>query len=300
VTLALVLATGAARAVAEDAGPMLHAEVVRGQVLVGEPVAYRGYVTLPVGRDARWAQPDSSDRYEFSDVRARRTHGMDEDTLWIDATVRPWSTGRLRVPGPGFVLDDEQAPSRRLPAVGIEVGSILKKGGKDAELLPWRAPLSAPWWERVPWTWVAVGALAVAAIAFIVFRPRKQVVPVVVAKPPPDPSAEALAALARLRARRLHEASRYAEHAFELGVILRTYLEATVGTARPGDTTPELVAHLEQARLSVDELRRMHALLSEWDQIKFARQATTREQALRSEREVEGYVRRRLAPPKEA
>ncbi|MGH7730201.1 MAG: hypothetical protein ACRENJ_03025, partial [Candidatus Eiseniibacteriota bacterium] len=107
-----------------------------------------------------------------------------------------------------------------------------------------------------------------------------------------DPRAEALAALAELRALHLPEEERFAEHAFRLGRILRRFLEATTGVTRPGDTTPELVGHLREAGLEPDDLMRLSGLLRIWDRIKFARAPFTLDEAIRAERAIETFLRR--------
>jgi hypothetical protein len=108
----------------------------------------------------------------------------------------------------------------------------------------------------------------------------------------PDPLAEALAALAALRAMHLPEHGRFAEHAFRLGQILRRYLEAVTAVTRPGDTSPELVAHLREAGLEADDLARLAGLLRVWDRIKFAREPFTLDEAIRAERASEAFLRR--------
>ncbi|NOT33407.1 MAG: DUF4129 domain-containing protein [Candidatus Eisenbacteria bacterium] len=113
-----------------------------------------------------------------------------------------------------------------------------------------------------------------------------------VAAPTRDPRAEALDAIEALRSERLPEASRFGEHALRLGRILRVYLERSLGITQPGDTTPELVAHLRAGGAEPEELQRLAALLRIWDRVKFAREAPTVEEAQRAEQAVEAVVRR--------
>ena len=79
---------------------------------------------------------------------------------------------------------------------------------------------------------------------------------------------------------------RFADHAFELGQILRRFLEATTAT-RPGLTTPELVAHVRESGLADADLGRFRGLLEGWDRVKFARAPLTVEDAVRTENAVE-------------
>ncbi len=277
------------------AGPLVsRVELGKARALVGEPVAYRAWVTVGKGVPARWLQPDRGAAFDLYDLRARRARGGAEDTLILQGRLRAWYPGTLALPGVGLELGERGSGQlMKLPTTRLVVGSVLPARGQP-QLRPWRVPLAAPWWERIPWRWVVLGALLLAALVVLVrraFSKRRKPAPLVAAAAV-DPVREALEALRALQSQNLPERGRFAEHAFRLGRILRRFLEATIETTLPGDTTPELVGHLEQARLEVEELRRMHALLREWDQLKFARGESSLEQALRHERMVEAFVRR--------
>jgi hypothetical protein len=120
----------------------------------------------------------------------------------------------------------------------------------------------------------------VAAPAMVASRPRI------------DPAAEALRALFTLRAKKLPAQQRFGEHALELTAILRRFLEATVATPRPGDTSGELLERLRATRLDKADLERLEGLLGLWDRVKFARAPLTETEATRCEESVEAYVRR--------
>ena len=72
---------------------------------------------------------------------------------------------------------------------------------------------------------------------------------------------------------------RFAEHAFHLTRIARCFLEAIAGTPRPGDTTPELIQHLESSSLDHADLVRIAGLFRIWDRLKFARAPSSVEEA---------------------
>jgi hypothetical protein len=227
------------------------------------------------------------------------------DTMGIEVPLQAFALGRLSIPGLRVEIDDGRGPRLvQLPTVTLTVVPVLAAADSNADFRAVHGPLAAPWWERVPWTWVILGLLAVAAIvAWIVWRRRRRRGPalVPVARPEArDPRAEALAALAALRAQNLPERGRFTEHAFELGQILRRYLEAVTRTTRPGDTTPELVAHLRLAGLESDDLTRLAGLLRAWDQVKFAREPFTLEEAIRAERAAEAFLRRPAASAEKA
>ena len=247
--------------------------VVPAAVQLGEPASYRARLIIPAGSDVRWLPPESRDEFTWGKPSARRGHGKKVaggsaalDTLEIEAPLQVFRLGEVLIPGLQFQIR-EQGGTRvgRLPLVHLQVASMLTRADSNATLRPLRGPFGAPWWERVPWRWVVVGILALAgAIAFIRWwRKRKpKVAPEAV--PVFDPAAEALASLAALRGLNLPGHGRFAEHAFHLTQIARRFLEATAHTPRPGDTTPELVRHLEGATLRSEERRVGKECRSRW------------------------------------
>ncbi|MFI5370061.1 MAG: DUF4381 domain-containing protein [Candidatus Eisenbacteria bacterium] len=225
------------------------------------------------------------------------------DTSWIEIPLQAFSPGILPVPGlrfratwSGTFSPMSNGPFQRVPMTRLIVVGIITPADSAKGLRDVHGPLPAPWWERVPWRWVAGGvALLALVVAWWMWARRaRRPVPVVAATPVRrDPLAEALAELRALRGLHLPEHGRFAEHAFRLGQILRRYLEATVPLTRPGDSTPELVTHLRGGGLAVEDLQRLTALLRLWDRVKFAREPLTVEEAARSEDAVESYVRAR-------
>jgi hypothetical protein len=140
-------------------------------------------------------------------------------------------------------------------------------------------------------------ALALLVVAIVAWRRRRK--PAAPAAPAEDPATTAIRRLEELRARRLPEQGRFADHAFELTAILRRYLEATASSPRPGDTTSELMRRFEHLPLTPDERRRLGEMLSLWDRVKFAREPLTIPAAHAVERDVDAFLRQRAAPPRE-
>jgi len=171
----------------------------------------------------------------------------------------------------------------------------------DQSLRGLHGPLGAPWWERLPMALIVTGLLLVAAWVFVLRKLRRRqrkparrpAAPVLApSRPRIDPAAEALRALFTLRAKKLPAQQRFGEHALELTAILRRFLEATVATPRPGDTSGELLERLKASRLEKADLERLEGLLGLWDRVKFARAPLTETEATRCEESVEAYVRR--------
>ena len=299
-------------------GDSLHARatVTPGIAKLGERVFYRGEVVLWAGGRAQWLSPEQAPDLTWGSVRygTARPHEPGQrfgqqaatprfradlaDTAWIEIPLQAFEPGVRRLPGLEFrVIGAPGMPPeapRRLPQVNLIVTSTLTAADSSKGLRDVHGPLVAPWWERVAWRWVAAIAALVAVVLMLFrwLRRRKPAPPVTVAAPVSrDPTAEALGALRALRAQQLPEQNRFAEHAFALGQILRRFLEATVTLARPGDTTPELVAHLRGAGLPADDVQRLTALLRVWDRVKFARESMSVDEATRTEAAVESHVR---------
>jgi hypothetical protein len=297
--IALVLGAlaGVGAAYAAD-GVAVSVSVRPGVAKLGERVAYRGRVVVPKGTAVRWLSPETSEPLTWGPRQTARRSGR-MDTVTVSIPLQAFDLGELAIPGLRFELQPPgQGPAlHRLPVTRLRVVSVLTAADSSGRFRELHGPIAAPWWERVPWLWVTIGLLLVALIVvWLVWlrRRRPRVVPAPVAVPAAvtrHPMAEALAALQALRARRLPESGRFADHAFELGQILRRFLEATTAS-RPGQTTPELVAHLRDAGLAEPDVTRFRGLLEGWDRVKFAREAPTVEDATRTESAVEAFVRR--------
>ena len=295
------LATGAAATPVRTA-----ARLTPVAVRIGQPAEYRGVVTFSpdsLGRPL-WIRPDSSDALAWGELHASRAPGAEgrPDTLWVTTTVRAFKVGVLDVPGLAFRDDAARPPVvRRLPAIALQVLSVLTPADSNADLRPVRGPLAAPWWERVTWGPILVALAALAAVvALAVWVRRRRPRASTAVAPPPDPAARALEALAALRTLRLPEAGAFAQHAFALTSILRRYLEGTGLARHPGDTTSELGPRLRAAALEPGDASALVSLLRSWDQVKFARAGTSLTEARRAEAAVEAFVRRRSAPRERA
>jgi len=282
-----------------------HAALSRSRVRLGERVEYRGWIVVPHQVRARWLPVEAGGALSWGPLNARRVAEQGSrsrvvlrDTVLVETSVQAFATGILTVPGLRFEIDEGRGSNaQRLPSLRLTVVGLVAAADSNAELRALRGPLGAPWWERVPWLKVAAAALVIALlIAFIRWLRRRRPVaaPAPVARAPRDPAAEALAELAALRRLNLPDQGRFADHAFQLTRIVRRFLEATAGVARPGHTTTELLLQLEGARMTPGALPRLEGLLRLWDRLKFARAASTVEEAHRAESEAEQLVKRSI------
>jgi hypothetical protein len=278
---------------------------------IGQALTYRGSVLVERGTKVRFEPPQSGGAFTWSRVHAGRTRkgwlsqfSPGPDSVWFEARLQVFEAGRVTVQGPVVQLSQLPQTTRpgsvRLPTVRVTILPTLTVADSGSELRALHGPLRAPWWERIGWIPILVGLLLLGLLVWAVRRMRRRKpVPVVVPSASPvaprprlDPAAEALRALAALRARALPQAGRFSEHAFELTGILRRFLEVTVTTPRPGDTSGELLERLRHARMPEDDYERLEGLLTLWDRVKFARAPLTEPEAARCEEAVESFVRR--------
>jgi len=277
--------------------------------------ALRYLAVVRAGRDQKvqFQPPQSGGAFTWSNLRAGRARAAwwkqsayeAADSVWFEARLQVFETGLVAIPGP--LVSVEPLPRSwkpgplRMPTAHVVIAPTVTAADSNQTLRGFHGPIGAPWWERVPIVAIAVGAVLLAAWLIVLRKLRRRVrkparrpsAPVAApVKPRLDPAAEALRALFTLRAQKLPEQQRFGEHALALTAILRRFLEATVTTPRPGDTSIELLERLRASRLHADELVRLEGLLGLWDRVKFARAPLTETEARGCEQAVEAYVRR--------
>jgi len=285
----------------------MHVRVTPSLARVGEAIHYRAHVVVDMDQKVRFDPPQGGGEFTWSQLRAgrehppwwRRTAYEACDSVWFEARLQVFTPGAISIPGPIVHLE----PSRmtRIPTAHVVVVPTVTAADSNQSLRGLHGPLGAPWWERVPLGLIVAG-LALIVAWFVVLRKlrhrerkpvRRVATPTVMpSRPRIDPAAEALRALFTLRAKKLPAQQRYGEHALELTAILRRFLEATVATPRPGDTSGELLDRLRATRHEPADLERLEGLLGLWDRVKFARAPLTEAEAIRCEDAVEAYVRR--------
>lgn len=285
----------------------MHVRVSPSPARVGEAILYRAHVVVDADQKVRFDPPQSGGEFTWSNLRAgrehppwwRRTAYEACDSVWFEARLQVFTPGAISIPGPIVHLTPMR--STRIPTAHVVVIPTVTAADSNQSLRGLHGPLGAPWWERVPLGLIVAGVALVVAWFVVLrklrYRERKPVrraaTPAVVpSRPRIDPAAEALRALFTLRAKKLPAQQRYGEHALELTAILRRFLEATVATPRPGDTSGELLDRLRASRHEKADLERLEGLLGLWDRVKFARAPLTEAEAIRCEDAVEAYVRR--------
>jgi len=293
----------------------MHVRVSPSPARIGEAIRYRAHLRVGEAQRVRFEPPQSGGEFTWSEVRAGRSRQsvasqwrrgkLWGDSVWFEARLQIFTSGVVSIPGPLVRLDPVPNGSgpgfTRLPTAHVVVMPTVTAADSNQTLRGLHGPLGAPWWERVPLAAIVVGLVLLVAWVFVLRRLRRRVrkpvrrvasPTIVPMRPRIDPAAEALRSLFTLRAKKLPAQQRFGEHALELTAILRRFLEATVTTPRPGDTSGELLERLKASRLEKADLERLEGLLGLWDRVKFARAPLTELEATRCEEAVEGYVRR--------
>ena len=299
---------------ARYAGPMAsRVYLTPSSAHVGEAIRYLAVVKADRDQRVQFQPPKGGEDLSWSMLRAGRAHPAwwrqsayeAKDSVWFEARLQVFATGIVSVPGITAQVDPAPGTFRggsiQLPEARVLVVPSVTAADSDQSLRGLHGPLGAPWWERLPMALIVTGLLLVAAWVFVLRKLRRRqrkparrpAAPVLApSRPRIDPAAEALRALFTLRAKKLPAQQRFGEHALELTAILRRFLEATVATPRPGDTSGELLERLKASRLEKADLERLEGLLGLWDRVKFARAPLTETEATRCEESVEAYVRR--------
>ena len=174
-------------------------------------------------------------------------------------------------------------------------------GGHQRALRPLRGPLGAPWWERVPWRIVGLVALALVVAGLRRLAPDA----------PPGSGRASPCAPGRAKdpRRRGARGARGAARPAPAGagplrracVRAHAHPEALPRGHRRARRAPATARRSWWSTCEADAARRrpsasaLAALLAAWDRVKFARAASSPEEARRAEDAVEELARRRLA-----
>jgi hypothetical protein len=206
--------------------------------------------------------------------------------------IAAYRTGRIDLP-PVVVRTSAQASLEvRSPAVALEIRSVLPDGDSVPEPQPPRPVLLLPVPRAFFWLAGGLSLLAVASAAAIAAGRRRRLAATI---------ESGLAPLAELEHElesiRCGEAS--AGHV-ALSLALRRYLGRALSVPAPASTTREIGRRLDRRGLDSSIARRAARLLSEVDQVKFARHACdTEDLVTRSTRalEIAGRIEDHLREP---
>ncbi len=180
--------------------------------------------------------------------------------------------------------------SFRIPVPPVRFRGLTPE--EDAQMLqtaPNANPSTVPPRNILPWLLVAGGVtLAAAAVIFWFLRSRKHIE----TRPPPRAPWElAYDRLRMLDAAGLPAAGKFGRYYIELSDIIRHYVEDRYEIHAPEQTTPEFLTAASQfGTLSTDQQDMLAAFLKLCDRVKFARYASSVEEAEQSMADILQFI----------
>jgi len=253
---------------------------------VGDPIPLRLRVTYPAGFDV--TLPELPAQWGPFEVREQELLELAQDadgqvTAIREATVVLWSPGTHETP-PFAIHHREAGKLREVPVLplSITVASVLTE--EDAEKHDLKPQASLP---RPPiWPWLLATVLAAMLLFLAIQRllpwlRQRRTAGLEDVEPVDDRFPEEIAyeELERVAALDLPAQGEFKRHYTLVTDCLRTYLEGIYLIPAMDRTTGELILALRQARLGVEMLPSLRALLEEADLVKFAKLAPSVERA---------------------
>jgi hypothetical protein len=191
-------------------------------------------------------------------------------------TLTTFETGDHVIPAPviHYRLPGEGLDEATGNEVLIGVQSMLARDPAANDIRDIAPPEEAPFdWRpyALAGAVLALGISLVAALYFLLNRPRRQLAP-----PPRPPHEVALTALNGLRRQQLVETGQFDAFYVRLSAIVRLYLEDRFALHAPEMTTEEFLSvAARDARLGAAHRRLLGTFLAEADLVKFARHLPT-------------------------
>lgn len=179
-----------------------------------------------------------------------------------------------------YRLADGTTGTAQTEPVPLHVRSLLPRDPKEQQLVDIRPPVPISI-GRAFFVALGIVLLAVAGLAFWLWRRRRPVAKAAPAVPPTPPDILARAALERLAAAGLLEREEYRPYYIQLTDIAKRYLEARLDAPILEMTSAETVAFLRRDSRHEELADVMRDVSGAADQIKFARGQGAREQAQR-------------------
>lgn len=178
---------------------------------------------------------------------------------------------------------DDGAPvvhELRVDEMKVRVDSIAGDVSAGLELRPLRDPATLAGRRKgSPAAWIAAAAGGLAAAGLGIAAARRLLRARARSAPPVPPREVALAALRRLRDRKLLEAGRVREFYYEICLILRTFIGEEFGIRAAEETTEEFLRDLTgEARFSEETKGLLERFLTHCDLVRYARYAPADEE----------------------
>lgn len=256
----------------------VRARVDRAQVTIGDPIRYTVEVTAAADTEVVIPVPTGSlgdfTISDFGELPTRQQDGRTVVSRWYTLTI--FAPGDHLVPPPKvrYRTAGEELRDATGNEVLVGVTSLLAQEKNPSDIRDIKPPEALPFDWR-PWGIMAAvligGGGLLGGFVYWLNRPRRRR-----ALAPEPPDELALAALLKLRARRLVEEGRFEEYYVQLSAIVRRYVEDRFQLRAPEMTTEEfLVAMAGEGRLAPPPRRLLADFLSQADLVKFAKHLPT-------------------------
>jgi hypothetical protein len=273
---ALAVAAGADEPDGSPSPVTVRAAVTPERATIGTRVRFEVTISAPQGMEIAVAQP--AERIGEMDIV---DFGNDEPTptkdgrLWFRRwwQLVAWRPGHQLLTSPKVQYKAAGGELVDVPGAdaGVTIESLLDPAKEATDIRDIAPPEAIPVDWR-PYRWLGGGALALGAIAALLWRLLARPRRARPAAPPPPPHEVANAALDALWGRRLVEQGAFKQFYSALSDIVRRYLEDRFQVRAPEMTTEEfLVASSRDGRLAPAHRRLLGDFLGESDLVKFAR-----------------------------
>jgi LPXTG-motif cell wall-anchored protein len=138
-----------------------------------------------------------------------------------------------------------------------------------------KPPLPAPltFGEIMPWLFMVLGIIAIAAMLVYIIRKRRKKEPIFTIRPRPvlPPHVTAMQGLESLRQKKLWQSGRVKEYYTQLTGIVRTYIEGRFGVAAVEMTSNEIIEGLKGIGTHREAIEGLRQTLTLADLVKFAK-----------------------------
>lgn len=284
--------------------PAVRARLSPSQITVGDRVRVELEVTLPAGE--RWGPPALDPRLrtwgEAEILAAQRPQALPgaPTRYRLELLVTAFKPGTVILPpipvfaAPLHQEDPSPPPPLQLdtPPLQFTVRSVLPADGQPTPQPP-TPPQPVPFGQAFWWTTGGLAFACLAATGALLWR-RRGIVAAVPAAPPLPPLARFRRDLAALA----NEPSLEQVHT-GISMALRHLLAALLAFPAAERTTTEIDRELRRGRIETNTRRRLLELLRRCDEVKFAKRATSRQEAnerIAAAQQIGEEVSRELAP----
>lgn len=281
---ACILLALAALAQAQDL--KLEAKLDKDQILIGQQAQFELGVTYRAdqGKATNIVWPTFTDTLS-GHIDIVKDSGV--DTILPDAkgdpylfrqtrtlSITSWDSGYWAIPPARFVINGDTTETTALLLTVNTVQVDTTQAIKDIKEI-YEVPFSWMDWLRENWPWVAGGvalaAILVALIRFLVRRARKPKVQKEVAPVLKPIHVHALESLDAINKRNMWQQGLTKEYQSEVTDVLRAYIEERFNVPAMESTTDELLGSLRMSEMSAGQREQLANMLHMADMVKFAK-----------------------------